>query len=600
MWGYWEDVKSDYEEKVNDPWDWVTHFENAIARYAGAKHAIACDSNTNAIRLLIHYFKDVISDGGVTRDYNWNIPKNTYVSVPNQLILSGCKFKFIDKKWDDMYRIGSSPIIDAAVCLREGMFNDNFSYDEDCMVLSFHHRKIIQIGKGGMILTNDDTLNEWLRPMIYDGRKKYVKYDTDEFECVGWHMYMTPEDAKKGLELFHGKNITASNESKGSSKTYKDLSKSKIFSKFRVTNDSRIFNHNGDIMLNKIKISNKNGVEYTIQDHIFMRDIDLPFVERDWKIALSNLDLSAAGEEINYILFENIECNDLYFYQNSKAFNYVRKYFQNKGLNHKFIVYGNNLSKVKYNFNYVSMPFFLGDSITQLKPIKKRTFDKKFLFLNSTPKIHRIVSYCKFSDLGLLDNMYYTFNPNNDEDYPFTYDIKKYPNTGKLENSGQLHISDMHQIPPHYYKSFCNIVTESNFVTKDFPMFITEKLDKSITAMQPFLMISTAGFLKELHKLGFKTFSDFWDESYDDIKNDFARLNAVVDIVKDLSKKSNKELEDMYVEMLPILKHNVKTVVNNYMLEHKSVILSEMDTSLYGMYRRMLKKSEGILSKSLI
>ena len=27
--------------------------------------------------------------------------------------------------------------------------------------LSFHHRKIIQIGKGGMILTNDDKLNDY-------------------------------------------------------------------------------------------------------------------------------------------------------------------------------------------------------------------------------------------------------------------------------------------------------------------------------------------------------------------------------------------------------------------------------------------------------
>ena len=599
MWGHWEDIKSDYEEKVNDPWDWVTHFENAIARYAGAKHGIACDSNTNAIRLLIHYFKDVISDGGVNRKYSWNIPKNTYVSVPNQLILSDCKFKFIDKKWDDMYRIGSSPIIDAAVCLKESMFEDNFAYDEDCMVLSFHHRKIIQIGKGGMILTNDDKLNEWLRPMIYDGRKKYVTYDTDEFECVGWHMHMTPEDAKKGLELFHHKSITANNESKGSSKTYKDLSKSKIFSKFRVTKDSRIFNHNGDIMLNKIVINNVDGVDYTIQDHIFMRDTDLPFVEREWKIALSNLDLSAAGEEINYILFENIECNDVDFYESNKGFNFLMNYFQSKGINHKFIVYGNNLSKRKYPFNYIKMPFFLGDSITQLKPIKKRTFDKKFLFLNSYPKLHRIISYCKFSDLGLLDDMYYTFNPNQIEIF-HNIDTKKYPNTGKLENSGQLQISDMHKIPPHYYKSFCNIVTESHFVTKDKPMFITEKLDKSITALQPFLVISTSGFLKHLHELGLKTFDDFWDESYDDIKNDFARLNAVVDIVSELSKKSNKELEEMYEEMLPILKHNVKTVVNNYMLYHKSAIISEMDTTLYGTYRRMLKKSEGILSKSLI
>ena len=69
MWGYWKDIKSDYESKLTDPWDWVTHFENAIARYAGAKHGIACDSNTNAIRLLIHYFKDVITGGGVGREF---------------------------------------------------------------------------------------------------------------------------------------------------------------------------------------------------------------------------------------------------------------------------------------------------------------------------------------------------------------------------------------------------------------------------------------------------------------------------------------------------------------------------------------------------
>ena len=599
MWGYWKDIKSDYESKLTDPWDWVTHFENAIARYAGAKHGIACDSNTNAIRLLIHYFKDVITGGGVGRDYNWNIPKNTYVSVPNQLILSGCKFKFIDKKWDNMYRIGTSPIIDAAVSLKENMFQDNQIYNDDCMVLSFHHRKIIQIGKGGMILTNDDKLEQWLRPMIYDGRKKYAKYDEDEFECIGWHMYMTPEDAKKGFELFHSKDIIANNESRGSSKTYKDLSKSKIFTKYRVINDTRMYNHNGDIMLNKIPINEIDGVTYTIQDHIFMRDVaPMKFIEKEWETALSKLDLSAAAEEINYILIENIECNDVDFYQNSKEFNYLMNYFQGKGINHKFIVYGNNLSKRKYPFNYIKIPFFLGDSVTQLKPIKKRTFDKKFLFLNAYPKLHRTVSYCKFSDLNLLDDMYYTFNPNQIEIFQ-KIDREKYPNTGKLESSGGLEISDMHKIPPHYYKSFCNIITESHF-TKEQPMFITEKLDKSITALQPFLIIGTAGFLKNLHELGLKTFSDFWDESYDDIKNDFTRLNAVVDVVQELSKKSHKELEEMYEEMLPILKHNLRTVINHYMMEQKRIICSEIDISVYGTYRRMIKKSEGILSKSLI
>ena len=89
----------------------------------------------------------------------------------------------------------------------------------------------------------------------------------------------------KREELFHGKDITDNNESKGSSDTYKDLSKQPIFSKFRVTNDSRMFNHNGDILLNMIPIHQDDGVTHTIQEHIFMRDKDLNFVKKEWDVA---------------------------------------------------------------------------------------------------------------------------------------------------------------------------------------------------------------------------------------------------------------------------------------------------------------------------
>ena len=65
---------------INNDWDWVTHFENEIAEYCGSKYAIACDSNSNAIRLLLHYL-------GV-EGQEIGIPAKTYVSVPNQIILS--------------------------------------------------------------------------------------------------------------------------------------------------------------------------------------------------------------------------------------------------------------------------------------------------------------------------------------------------------------------------------------------------------------------------------------------------------------------------------------------------------------------------------
>jgi len=206
---------------IKDDWDWVTYFEKVVAQYAGSKYAIACDSNTNAIKLLLHYLK--------IKKKEIEIPARTYVSVPNQIILSGNKPKFVDKKWDGMYELGDTGIVDAACAFTLDMYKE---FDDSYMVLSFHIKKILNIGKGGMILTNDGEFEKWARPMIYDGRHKNKLYKEDEFECVGWHMYMTPEEAKLGMEIFHGNNIMIHNPNLAGSYSYKDLRKQKIFKEY--------------------------------------------------------------------------------------------------------------------------------------------------------------------------------------------------------------------------------------------------------------------------------------------------------------------------------------------------------------------------------
>ncbi len=207
--------------KITNSWDWVTHFEKEVSNYVGYKHAIACDSNSNAIRLVLHYL-DI-------KNRKISIPARTYVSVPNQIILSGNFPHFVDCEWDGIYTFNDIPIVDAATGFWKGM-SDGF--ENHYMILSFHLKKIINIGTGGMILTNDDYFEKWSRPMIYDGRHKTVMYDDDSFECIGWHMYMTPEQAKKGLEIFNSDRIKEKNNSVGGSWKYKDLREQIIFKKY--------------------------------------------------------------------------------------------------------------------------------------------------------------------------------------------------------------------------------------------------------------------------------------------------------------------------------------------------------------------------------
>ena len=136
--------------EINDPWDWVTHFEKEVSDYCGYEYGIACDSNSNAIRLVLHYLN--ITNSEII------IPAHTYVSVPNQIILSGNTPVFQDIEWDGLYPLGDTDIIDAATAFYKDMSR---GYEDKYMILSFHLKKILNIGQGGMILTNDEKFNEW-------------------------------------------------------------------------------------------------------------------------------------------------------------------------------------------------------------------------------------------------------------------------------------------------------------------------------------------------------------------------------------------------------------------------------------------------------
>ena len=205
--------------KINDPWDVVSLFENKLAEYAGSRYALCLDSCSNGIFLCLKYLK---IKGEVL-----DIPKNTYASVPMQIIHSGNKINFCDITWSGEYYIGHTPIVDAATRFRKGMYLSQSYY-----CVSFHHRKTLKLGKGGVILHNDTNFNNWARPMIYDGRNRNVSYQNDTLSCIGYHMYMTPEEAAKGLLLLE--NIGDWNPDTGDNSTYIDLSLQDVFKPYTI------------------------------------------------------------------------------------------------------------------------------------------------------------------------------------------------------------------------------------------------------------------------------------------------------------------------------------------------------------------------------
>jgi len=108
--------------------------------------------------------------------------------------------------------------------------------------------------------------------------------------------------------------------------------------------------------------------------------------------------------------------------------------------------------------------------------------------------------------------------------------------------------------------SFLHVVSETVWQEK---IHFTEKVFKPIVLHQPFVVLQAPGSLAYLRSYGFKTFGDWWDESYDTIEDPQQRMQSIADIVNAIGAKSLEELETMRMEMASVLEHNFRHFYEN-------------------------------------
>jgi hypothetical protein len=104
------------------------------------------------------------------------------------------------------------------------------------------------------------------------------------------------------------------------------------------------------------------------------------------------------------------------------------------------------------------------------------------------------------------------------------------------------------------FESLLYLVSET--VATGSRIYLTEKTFKPICLQMPFILIAGAGSLNYLQQYGFKTFSEFWDESYDTITDDTLRLNAIAELLTDLNSLSVQAKQNLFERMIPVLTHN--------------------------------------------
>ena len=78
-----------------------------------------------------------------------------------------------------------------------------------------------------MVLTDDKKAYDWLRQARHNGKHSGVNIWDEEYEIIGYDMYMKPVDALLGIELL--KHIPNNVEDCGCQNDYPDLSTQKVF-----------------------------------------------------------------------------------------------------------------------------------------------------------------------------------------------------------------------------------------------------------------------------------------------------------------------------------------------------------------------------------
>ena len=104
-----------------------------------------------------------------------------------------------------------------------------------------------------------------------------------------------------------------------------------------------------------------------------------------------------------------------------------------------------------------------------------------------------------------------------------------------------------------YLDSYIYVGTETCFENE---MFITDKPFNGVACLQPFIVFSCVGYLKYIKKLGFKTFDDFIDESYDEISDNGERFVALCNELDRIKNIPLDEIHKWYISIKDRLIYN--------------------------------------------
>lgn len=197
--------------------------------------------------------------------------------------------------------------------------------------------------------------------------------------------------------------------------------------------------------------------------------------------------------------------------------------------------------------------------------LSRKNRKHKIRCLNGKHRTHRFKFFEKIFNNNFIKNNDITYCLSFIKNQSSLDEIKKITSNDKILDILPLYgkdgyVKNTSDVKKHWHKScladfYVEFSVES--VCDDQNVYLTEKTARPILSMVPFVLLSSPFSLKILQNKGFKTFSKWWDESYDNEIDVNKRIDKVFDIFEYINSLSFSDLDQLLLESHDTLVHNI-------------------------------------------
>lgn len=228
----------------------------------------------------------------------------------------------------------------------------------------------------------------------------------------------------------------------------------------------------------------------------------------------------------------------------------------------------------------------------------QRHIDRRFLCFNRSYqyRVHRLQLLAKIYRRNLLDQFYYSMLDGVDRTDVVTSAMRVigvepdgYDTVGAMRelkshmpmlldtDDLKTNLAWVHteSVESYYNRTGISVVTETLF--HDNEIFFSEKTWHPMRMQQPFILVNGPGSLQHLRDLGYKTFSHWFDESYDTIVNSYERLDAIEQLIVDIANWSDDKFMTFVNDAASICQHNLIHLAN----AHTRISYTDRLTNLF-------------------